>query len=107
MLPGVASATEIEAAMDLGLTTLKFFPAEPNGGLNMLKALSAPYTAVKWMPTGGISPANVGAYLANPTILCCGGSWLTPKAAVQSGEWAQITELAAEAAAAVLAARAK
>ena len=63
ILPGVATASEVEAAMELGLDHLKFFPAEPLGGLTMLKALSAPYTTITWMPTGGISLANVTATL--------------------------------------------
>ena len=66
MLPGVATASEVEAAMELGLDHLKFFPAEPLGGLAMLKALSAPYTTITWMPTGGISLANVRA-----TLIAC------------------------------------
>jgi 2-dehydro-3-deoxyphosphogluconate aldolase/(4S)-4-hydroxy-2-oxoglutarate aldolase len=73
MLPGVATATEVEAAMDLGLTHLKFFPAEQAGGLATLKALGAPYGAVRFMPTGGVSAANVGSYLKHPSILCAGG----------------------------------
>ena len=76
IVPGINNPTGIEQALTLGLDVVKFFPAEQSGGLNMIKAMSAPYGAVKFMPTGGINPGNVNDYLANPKILCCGGSWM-------------------------------
>ena len=85
-VPGVATPTEIEAAMALGLTTLKFFPAEASGGAKALKAISAPYSAVRFMPTGGITAANAREYLALKTVLCVGGSWMVPSDAVQKLE---------------------
>jgi len=76
--PGVCTPTEIEAALDAGLRELKFFPAEAMGGVAYLKAVSAPYVGVEFMPTGGITPSNIGSYLALPNVIACGGSWLAP-----------------------------
>jgi 2-dehydro-3-deoxyphosphogluconate aldolase/(4S)-4-hydroxy-2-oxoglutarate aldolase len=76
--PGIATPTEIEAALEKGLTTLKFFPAEPMGGLAFIKAIAAPYVDVNFMPTGGINVANVSMYLAFTRIVACGGSWMAP-----------------------------
>ena len=73
--PGICTPTGIEAAMGFGLTTVKFFPAEAFGGLNTLKAISAPYGAIEFVPTGGINATNVLDYLAFPQVLACGGSW--------------------------------
>ena len=98
-IPGVVTPTEIEAALELGLDVLKFFPAEPSGGLAMIKALAAPYTQVRFIPTGGISAANVGEYLRYPKILACGGSWMVQKELVNAGKFDEIQILAAEAAA--------
>jgi 2-dehydro-3-deoxyphosphogluconate aldolase/(4S)-4-hydroxy-2-oxoglutarate aldolase len=100
-IPGVVTPTEIEAAMNLGLEVLKFFPAEPSGGLSMIKALAAPYTQVKFIPTGGISAVNVGEYLKYPKIVACGGSWMVKKDLVNAGNFDEIQALAAEAAAIV------
>ena len=97
IFPGVATASEVEAAMGLGLHTLKFFPAENNGGVGMLKALSAPYRQVRWMPTGGIKLTNAPSYLALPQVMCVGGSWLTPEDAVKRGDAKLIRQLAVEA----------
>ena len=96
--PGVVTPGEIEKALSFGLTNLKFFPAEPSGGLTMIKALSAVYRNVKFMPTGGISAQNLAAYLQNPAILACGGSWMAPKGLVAEGNFDAIREKAAEAA---------
>ena len=74
--PGVATPTEVEMAIEKGLRTLKFFPAEPMGGLNYLKAIAAPYVDVNFMPTGGINADNVATYLAFKRIVACGGSWM-------------------------------
>lgn len=76
--PGVCTPTDVEAALAKGLKTLKFFPAEPAGGVNFIKAISAPYNMVEFMPTGGISAANIGSYLALKNIVACGGSWMAP-----------------------------
>lgn len=76
--PGIATPTEIERALEMGLTTLKFFPAEPMGGLRFLKAMCAPYTEVRFMPTGGINASNVATYLAFNRVVACGGSWMAP-----------------------------
>jgi 2-dehydro-3-deoxyphosphogluconate aldolase / (4S)-4-hydroxy-2-oxoglutarate aldolase len=78
MYPGVATPTEVEAALEKGLTTLKFFPAEPMGGLAFIKAIAAPYVDVNFMPTGGINASNVASYLAFERIVACGGSWMAP-----------------------------
>lgn len=76
MIPGVATPTEIEAALARGLTLLKLFPAEVIGGVRMLRALRGPYPEVRFMPTGGIGPANLASYLVEPNVVACGGSWL-------------------------------
>jgi 2-dehydro-3-deoxyphosphogluconate aldolase / (4S)-4-hydroxy-2-oxoglutarate aldolase len=94
IFPGVNAAAQIEAALERGLTVVKFFPAEASGGVQMLKALSAPYRGVKFMPTGGVSLANLLEYLALPSVVACGGSWLAPKAALAAGDYAAITEIA-------------
>ena len=80
--PGTGNPSDIEVAISLGLDTVKFFPAEPLGGLKLLKAMAAPYTTMKFMPTGGINENNMLDYLAFDRILCCGGSWMVPGDAV-------------------------
>ncbi len=99
--PGIQTPTEIEAALELGLTTVKFFPAEPAGGLKMIKAVAAPYVNVSFMPTGGISEKNVREYLAYDRIVACGGSWMVKKDLVANGEFDKIRDMVAEAAAIV------
>lgn len=94
-LPGAVTATEIQAALELGLTTVKFFPAESSGGVAAVRALAAPFGDVGFMPTGGIGPANLADYLAVPAIRAVGGSWMVPRA--QVGDAARVAELAAEA----------
>ena len=101
VFPGVATPSEIEAAMTRDLTVLKFFPAEPLGGVSYLKAISAPYGALEFMPTGGISIQNVGAYLAFPKVVACGGSWMAPSEWIAAGEFARIAEEVRNAVAAV------
>lgn len=96
-LPGIATATELQRAWNMGLRTVKFFPAGPGGGPQMLKALSAAFRDMRFMPTGGISPANLAEYLAVPSVIACGGSWLTPAADIADGNFDAITALAAEA----------
>ena len=98
MSPGIATATEIEAALDLGLTFVRFFPAEANGGLPMIKALAGPYTNVKYMPTGGVSAKNLAEYLAYDKIVCCGGTWMVKKDLVAAGNFAEIEKMSKEAA---------
>ena len=88
VLPGCATPTEAEACLRMGLSAVKLFPAEAVGGAALLKALSGPYPQLKFMPTGGISPQNLGAYLALPNVFCCGGSWLAPQSKMDAGDWA-------------------
>jgi 2-dehydro-3-deoxyphosphogluconate aldolase/(4S)-4-hydroxy-2-oxoglutarate aldolase len=100
VFPGVATPTEIEMALARGLTTLKFFPAEPMGGLRFLKAIAAPYGMVDFIPTGGIGPANLGDYLAFRRVVACGGSWMAPSEWIAGKEFGRIraeTERAVEA----------
>lgn len=97
LLPGVATASEVMAAQADGLSFLKFFPATAAGGIPMLKALAGPFPDVVFCPTGGISLATAPDFLALPNVKVCGGSWLTPADAVKAGDWARITELAAQA----------
>ena len=94
LLPGVATSSEIMAAMEDGLSELKFFPAVQSGGLQMLKAWQGPFGDVRFCPTGGISPANAAEFLALSNVVCVGGSWLVPASAVEAGNWSEITELA-------------
>ena len=95
--PGCANPSDIEQALENGLDVVKFFPAEPAGGLKMIKAMAAPYVGVKFMPTGGINQNNVKDYLAYDRILACGGSWMVKGDMVAAGEFDKIKELAAEA----------
>ncbi|WP_409432038.1 bifunctional 4-hydroxy-2-oxoglutarate aldolase/2-dehydro-3-deoxy-phosphogluconate aldolase [Litorimonas sp. RW-G-Af-16] len=97
ILPGIATATELQTAYNMGLRTVKFFPASLAGGPKMLKALGSVFRDVEIMPTGGVSAANLAEYLAVPSVLACGGSWLTPKDAIAAGDFDAITKLAAEA----------
>lgn len=102
IIPGVATPSEVEKALSLGLTTLKFFPAEAAGGLAMIKAMSAPYSQVKFMPTGGINAKNVNSYLSFKKVIACGGSWMVSKELINSGNFAEITRLTKEAVATML-----
>ena len=95
--PGTSSATEVQRAHELGLACVKFFPAKLSGGAAMLKALGAVFGAMRFMPTGGIGPGELGDYLALPQVLACGGSWLTPEDAIANGDFATVTRLAGEA----------
>ena len=97
ILPGVATASEIEQALELGLDTVKFFPAEVNGGLPAIKALSAPYHMMHFMPTGGVNPQNVKDYLAFDKVLACGGTWMVKDALISGGEFEKIKEMTKEA----------
>lgn len=91
--PGTANPSDLEVALSLGLKTVKFFPAEALGGLKLIKAMSAPYGQMRFMPTGGINENNMLDYLANDKIVCCGGSWMVPGDAVKAKDWARITEI--------------
>ena len=93
ILPGTANAADLEIAMANGLEVVKFFPAEPLGGLKMIKALAAPYNKLKFMPTGGIKEANVNDYLNDPVILACGGTWMIDKKAIEAGDFDKIEAL--------------
>ena len=97
IFPGISTATEAQNGWNMGLRTMKFFPASLAGGIPMLKALGAVFKGAKFMPTGGISAGNLAEYIAQPSVIACGGSWLTPKAAIESGNYAEVTRLAAEA----------
>ena len=97
IFPGVATASEAQNAWNMGLRSLKFFPASLAGGPPMLKAIGSVFKDVRFMPTGGVSAGNLGEYLALPNVLACGGSWLTPKSAIAEGNYDIISKLAAEA----------
>lgn len=98
LLPGVMTPSEVMAAREWGFKQLKLFPAVPAGGVAMLQALAGPLGDVLFCPTGGITAASAAAFLACPNVACVGGSWLTPKDAVQKGDWQRVQELAAAAA---------
>lgn len=95
--PGCANPSDIEAAIELGLEVVKFFPAEAAGGLPMIKAMSAPYVNMKFMPTGGINAKNINSYLDFPKIIACGGSWMVSDDLVKAGDFDKITALTKEA----------
>ncbi|PZP30355.1 MAG: keto-deoxy-phosphogluconate aldolase [Roseateles depolymerans] len=99
LLPGVSTASEVMQANAAGYDFLKLFPAVAVGGVNLLKALAGPFADVAFCPTGGITPESAPQFLKLPNVKVCGGSWLTPQDAVDSKDWARITQLAAEAAA--------
>ena len=96
IIPGVNNPSQVEQALELGLSTLKFFPAEASGGIAMLKALAAVYP-VQFMPTGGISPSNLQPYLALPNVFACGGSWMVPGELIDQGDWTTLGRLIADA----------
>ena len=95
--PGCVSPSEVAQAVKRGLKVVKFFPAEPAGGLPMIKAMAAPYVGLKFMPTGGINAKNLEEYLSCDKIICCGGSWMVKGDLVKAGEFDKIKELTAEA----------
>lgn len=99
LLPGAATASEIMALLERGITLQKFFPAEAAGGAAALGSFASPLARARFCPTGGVTPANAKAYLSLPNVLCVGGSWMLPKPAVQAGDWEQVQRLAAEASA--------
>lgn len=101
IIPGVSNPTDIEMALDLGLEVVKFFPAEAFGGLSTLKAISAPYGQVRFVPTGGISAENVASYLAFPKVVACGGSWMVKPDLYADGDFSPVEAAVREAVAAV------
>lgn len=107
VIPGCITPSEIEQAIKKGLDLIKFFPAEPAGGLQMIRALAAPYTGLKFMPTGGIGPDNVRSYLDCDQIIACGGSWMVKEEFIKTGKFETIRQLAEEAAAIVRESRGK
>lgn len=100
-LPGAVTATEIQAALELGVTTVKFFPAGTSGGVPAIKALAAPFGGVQFVPTGGVSTANVREYLSVPAVVAVGGSWMVPRDLVRAGDFEGVRALSAEAVALV------
>ncbi len=95
--PGICTPSDIEQAIGFGLEVVKFFPAEAFGGLKTLKAISAPYTMMRFIPTGGVSTANLCDYLAFPKVLACGGSWIAKRDLINAGRFDEITRLTSEA----------
>lgn len=98
MTPGTQTPSEMEQALEMGLDVVKFFPAEPAGGLAMIKAVAAPYTTLKFMPTGGINLKNVGDYLEYDRIVACGGSWMVKGDLIKAGKFDEIAQMTKDAA---------
>lgn len=96
IIPGVNNPMAIEAALELGIDTVKFFPAEASGGMKMIKALLGPYSQLKIMPTGGIGLQNIQDYLAIPNVVACGGSWFVEKTLINAKNWSEINRLTQE-----------
>jgi len=94
-LPGVATVSEVLALLERGLTEMKFFPAEPSGGVGFLKALASPVPQARFCPTGGITASSAAGYLAVPNVGCVGGSWITPASALAAHDWDTVRDLAA------------
>ena len=97
ILPGIATATELQTAWNMGLRTVKFFPASLAGGSKMLRALSSVFRDVRFMPTGGVNAENLMDYLGIPAVIACGGSWLTPMEAIQERDFQAIEDLSRQA----------
>jgi len=97
--PGILTPSDIEQAVEHGCKLLKFFPAEPSGGLSYLKSIASPYAhlGLRFVPLGGLNARNMASYLAEPFIAALGGSWLAPRDLIKAGDWDQITALSAEA----------
>ena len=101
IIPGVITPSEIEAAIDFGLNAVKFFPAEQSGGLDYIKAVSAPYPTVRFVPTGGINLSNITKYTACPKVLAVGASWVAEKSLIDGGNFSEITRRCNEAVCAI------
>lgn len=97
IVPGVNNPSQVEQALELGLSFLKFFPAEASGGVAMVKSLLAPYVDVSLMPTGGIGKGNVNDYLAIDRVVCCGGTWMVAPSLIENEQWDEIAKLVREA----------
>ena len=97
ILPGVVTPSEVMRLLDMGVTAMKFFPADAAGGIPMLKSIGGPLPQVTFCPTGGINPKNAPDYLALSNVACVGGSWMAPADLVDAADWAEITRRAAEA----------
>lgn len=97
IFPGVANASDIEQALQLGLEVVKFFPAETNGGLAAINALAGPYPNLKFIPTGGVNLDNMGAYLQSKKVVACGGTWMVKEDLINNGDFAAITKISQEA----------
>lgn len=97
--PGILTPSDVEKGISLGCKLMKFFPAEPSGGINYLKSMTAPYThlGIKYIPLGGITEDNMQSYLSSKLILAIGGSWIAPREMINSGDWAGITRLVKQA----------
>jgi Entner-Doudoroff aldolase len=106
MLPGVCTPSEIEAVLAKGIDLVKFFPAEQFGGIDTIRAFAGPYADVRYVPTGGVTAANLGAYLAVRQVVACGGTWMVKADLLEAGDWAAVARLAREAVEIVAAARA-
>ena len=100
-LPGAVTASEVMAALELGVSTVKFFPAETSGGAAAVKALAAPFGGVRFVPTGGIGPKNLHEYLSIPAVHAVGGSWMVPRDVIAAGDFGEVQRLTAEAVALV------
>ena len=96
-MPGAVTATEVQAAFELGLGTVKFFPAQTSGGVPAIKALAAPFGDMAFVPTGGVGPGNLAEYLAVPAVGGVGGSWMCPREAVAAGDFVTVERLTREA----------
>ncbi len=107
IFPGVCTPTEIELALAKGVDVLKFFPAEPMGGVKFLQAICAPYKHVRFIPTGGVDAKNIGHYLALPQVIACGGSWMVKPEWLDAGEFGKVKMMASEAVGLVRELRAK
>jgi 2-dehydro-3-deoxyphosphogluconate aldolase/(4S)-4-hydroxy-2-oxoglutarate aldolase len=93
IFPGIATPTDLEMALEMGINVVKFFPAERNGGIAMLKALQGPYGGIRFIPTGGINSQNIADYLALPSVVACGGSWMVKSDMIAGGQFDQITDI--------------
>jgi 2-dehydro-3-deoxyphosphogluconate aldolase/(4S)-4-hydroxy-2-oxoglutarate aldolase len=100
-LPGAVTATEVQAALELGLTTVKFFPAGTSGGAPAIAALAAPFAGVRFIPTGGVGPANLADYLGTEAVVAVGGSWMVPRDRIRAGDFETVRRLTGEAVALV------
>ena len=97
VMPGTVSPTEVTAAVELGLSVTKFFPAAQYGGLTTIEALAAPFVGHRFMPTGGVSTSNVAEYLSSPSVIACGGTWMVKPELFANGDFSQVAEIGVEA----------